>query len=433
MKKIFSLFAAILFAGSMMASPEQHFKETVALANGSFSAEAGGVPAYITWKAGNDKLTITQLKGKSKSAVNSTYISAPRIYKGHIISFEAEAGYTIDTVIITCNGSNVGNSMSAGVTINSDTLVVSNANAVDARFNYANGAKDTLINTKGATPFYLQNVASGNNTQLRPSAIEIRYTKLASTTPEITVGNLAFGTVVPGLSNATKSLNVIGENLSENITASLVSGANFSISGSLTTTGGTLNVTVTNTADGNYTDKIQFKVGGTLYAESEISVRVANTTGKGTKEDPFTTSDIESLHNTFTGNYWVEGYILCGFTGTQISDEAVAGILLGGAMDTATDTVSVQLPNNSDARTALNVKDNASKGWLIKVYGSLESYSSYAGVKGISDFEIVSKPSATAISNAEAVETKTLKVIENGQLFIIKNGVKYNAQGIEVR
>ena len=60
MKKIFSLFAAILFAGSMMASPEQHFKETVALANGSFTAEAGGVPAYITWKAGNDKLTITR-------------------------------------------------------------------------------------------------------------------------------------------------------------------------------------------------------------------------------------------------------------------------------------------------------------------------------------------------------------------------------------
>lgn len=39
---------------------------------------------------------------------------------------------------------------------------------------------------------------------------------------------------------------------------------------------------------------------------------------------------------------------------------------------------------------------------------------------------------ATAIDNTNA-ELKAVKVIENGQIFIIKNGVKYNAQGAAVR
>ena len=38
----------------------------------------------------------------------------------------------------------------------------------------------------------------------------------------------------------------------------------------------------------------------------------------------------------------------------------------------------------------------------------------------------------TAIDNTNA-DVKAVKVIENGQLFIIKNGVRYNALGVEVR
>ena len=41
-------------------------------------------------------------------------------------------------------------------------------------------------------------------------------------------------------------------------------------------------------------------------------------------------------------------------------------------------------------------------------------------------------PTATAITNT-AVEAKTVKMIENGQMIIIKNGVKYNAIGTVVR
>ena len=35
----------------------------------------------------------------------------------------------------------------------------------------------------------------------------------------------------------------------------------------------------------------------------------------------------------------------------------------------------------------------------------------------------------TAVDNAEAENTQTIKVVENGALYIIKDGVRYNAQG----
>ena len=45
---------------------------------------------------------------------------------------------------------------------------------------------------------------------------------------------------------------------------------------------------------------------------------------------------------------------------------------------------------------------------------------------------IVERGAATGINNTEA-EVKTVKAFENGQLVIIKNGVKYNATGAVVR
>ncbi len=48
------------------------------------------------------------------------------------------------------------------------------------------------------------------------------------------------------------------------------------------------------------------------------------------------------------------------------------------------------------------------------------------------EFSVFNAGVSTAIDNTN-VDTKTVKVIENGQLIIIKNGVKYNALGAELR
>jgi hypothetical protein len=49
-----------------------------------------------------------------------------------------------------------------------------------------------------------------------------------------------------------------------------------------------------------------------------------------------------------------------------------------------------------------------------------------------SGFFYVAPAEHTAISNT-AVKEMTIKTFENGQLVIIKNGVKYNALGTEIR
>jgi hypothetical protein len=38
-----------------------------------------------------------------------------------------------------------------------------------------------------------------------------------------------------------------------------------------------------------------------------------------------------------------------------------------------------------------------------------------------------------AIDNTQLPQIKSLKLIENGQLVIIKNGIKYNALGAEIK
>jgi hypothetical protein len=42
-------------------------------------------------------------------------------------------------------------------------------------------------------------------------------------------------------------------------------------------------------------------------------------------------------------------------------------------------------------------------------------------------------PTKSALENVEAVKVGAEKVIENGQIFILKNGVKYNALGAQVK
>ena len=429
MKKIFSLFAAILFAGSMMAADAIHYSGTIAKADGAGGTDAKGNPTVV-WAIG-DKITVTQYKGTGSNP-NSSYLG--RIYAGNLVAFTAASGYVIDTVIISVDGSYVGVGVYAGV----DTLnnaVVTGSDDVDARIYTSSSCKDTLINTKGETltEFFLQNTLPASGTkQLRFTSIDVRYTKLATTEPEVAANDVVFGTFVPGVSNPVKELDVLGSNLTQAITYELMMGSQFEVTGTLTAEGGTLSVELTDLIGGDPMDVIRFSVGGNLMLETNISAHVVETTGKGTQDDPFTCPDVANLNNTFAGNYWVEGYILGGYSGSgsSIDDTKNTGILIAIATDSPIDTISVQLPNNSDIRTALNVPDNSSKGWKIKVLGSLEKYGNFAGVKTPSDFKIISTP--TAIDNAEA-EVKAIKRFENGVLIIEKNGVKYNAQGAVVR
>lgn len=68
--------------------------ETITLANGKFSNNT------ITWSG--TSCSFVQEKGTSSTKPNKNYISAPRWYQNNVITFKANAGYSITKVVVTC-------------------------------------------------------------------------------------------------------------------------------------------------------------------------------------------------------------------------------------------------------------------------------------------------------------------------------------------
>lgn len=163
--------------------------ETLDLSTGSYSNPV------ITWNLGT-AITVQQMKGTSSTAVNESYVSAPRVYKGHILSFTASAGYKIKSISITVNGSYYGNSMTAGTSLSGNT-VTDNTSAVSRSWTNSSGGthKVSSVSDEGLSQIYIQNVASANNVQLRISSISITYTTVATYTLSSAVIPASTGTV----------------------------------------------------------------------------------------------------------------------------------------------------------------------------------------------------------------------------------------------
>lgn len=144
--------------------------EAVSLYSGTFSSD------QITWTCANGSITIQQSKGSSSTAVNSNYISAPRIYKGHVLSFIGSETCKIKKIEITVNSTYYGNSMTAGTVLSGNT-VTDNTTDIVRTWGTTSGCTHVISSTNedGLPAIYIQNVASQTNTQLRFTALSITY------------------------------------------------------------------------------------------------------------------------------------------------------------------------------------------------------------------------------------------------------------------
>lgn len=419
MKKLFSLFSALLVAGSMLADNVK-----VALASGVYETD------HITWTEANGNIKMTQLKGTSGTAVNANYIAAPRVYKGHVLCFEALNDYVIDSVKITCSGSYYGNSMVAGVAISDNAVTASED--VECDFKYASGGVHTLrsASAEGLSVIYLQNVSSASNVQLRPTAIDIYYTKPAVTNPTIEAGGYNFKSIPSTATDLGATISVEGFNLTEAITYSLMNNNIFAVSGELTNEGGELSVTVTPSEAGVFVDTIVLSSTSAV-KKVVLEAKVIAVVGQGTQETPFTVSDIRALNNEYAVSAWVSG-VVYGIYSNNKPTATVGTTKTNMALVNGSDTIPVQLVGGSDAQAALNLVDNADLvGKTVKVYGSLEAYFSAPAVKNVSEYEIVSE--STAINALDAEEQKVLKVMIDGQMFILRDGNIYTVSGQMIR
>ena len=160
--------------------------------------------------------------------------------------------------------------------------------------------------------------------------------------------------------------------------------------------------------------------------------------GKGTKEEPYTVSDVISLNNSIVGPFYVKGYIVGQVVGQSLDSgsEFVApwtpstnqntgelntyntNILIAVSIDETDvkNVVPVQLPSG-ELRNALNLPENGDMYQKeILVYGNLEAYFRVPGVKsptyavvdgveyGLNPDEPIVEPEATPVTIAEFIE-----------------------------
>ena len=159
--------------------------------------------------------------------------------------------------------------------------------------------------------------------------------------------------------------------------------------------------------------------------------------GKGTKEEPYTVSDVISLNNSIVGPFYVKGYIVGQVVGQSLDSgsEFVApwtpstnqntgelntyntNILIAASIDETDvkNVVPVQLPSG-ELRNALNLPENGDMYQKeILLYGNLEAYFRVPGVKsptyavvdgveyGLNPGEPIVEPEATPATVAEFI------------------------------
>lgn len=147
--------------------------ENISLNSGIYNNETN----MITWYAGNGTLRLTQSKGYGTTAVNQTYTSAPRAYKGHILFFETlVVGAYIQSVKIKYNGQYRGNGMVAGVETDTSDNVIQNTELIETIWATENDGEHEIRATNGGlTKIYIQNSSTETNVQLRITNIIVTY------------------------------------------------------------------------------------------------------------------------------------------------------------------------------------------------------------------------------------------------------------------
>ena len=147
--------------------------ENIALSNGNYNSETG----QIVWYAGNGTLRLKQCKGYGATAVNQTFISAPRVYKGHVLFFETLIlGAYIQSVKIKYNGQYRGSNMVAGIETDTSDNVIQNTELITAVWETVNdGEHEVRATNGGLTKIYIQNSSTETNVQLRITNILVTY------------------------------------------------------------------------------------------------------------------------------------------------------------------------------------------------------------------------------------------------------------------
>lgn len=392
MKKIFSLFAAVLFAGSLLAT-DYHLEQVS-------SVSVGKTYAFVR----NDKaLSTTGSNVLKTSDVNYGTIDGTQDYLWKLVAAddsvklqnlskptEKVSGETKDAFLRNSSSSNLSITSAEGSNLwkikfaddDDWAMIVSSAKFI--------GETSTGAGTYKAYANNESNLGS------HPYKLEVYELKEgASTQPSILAADLDLKTLLADNFpfNLDTSIVVEASDLAADISIS-VKGENLEVPASLSKDGGKLEFSVKATAEAQFTDSI-ILTAGTLVKKVAVKANIVDPEGEGSEESPFTLADLAKINNGLSGKWWTQGFILgCAKTGGVIQDDPTkidSSSVLLGATANATEGIAVQLATGSqaqkDVREALAIKGSTGKiGKEVKVCGKLESYFGTTGIKNTDAF-----------------------------------------------
>ena len=389
-KKIFSIFAAILFAGSMMASEITiaHTSATTVNMDGTNQAAlfSDGTSALSTsvWSIVGAKNDASNYPGLNKDKTVRLYSSNKEgSTEGSALTISLTGG-TINSVSVNINASK-GTEFSV--------LVGGSAATKTGDLYTINAASFSLkVETeKGTTAVWINDITINFKMD---GEQDVDATGIALDKSTLTLEQYREETLVATLTPSNATTAVVWESSDEDV-ASVSKGVVAAL------TIGTS--TITASAGAGISDNCAVTVTAPTVLTCEQAAEKAATVANNNDKYP-------------GGRYVVEGYAIS-------MNTANGFIWLADDKDAAQGTFEVYQPTNKS-----EIADVA-KGDKIRAWGYISKYNTnYEFLSGCT-FE---KVTSTAIDNTVADEN-VVKTIENGQLIIIKNGVKYNAQGTQIR
>ncbi len=364
-------------------------------------------------------------------ADDKSYVTVTGAYEYTITQMGSYWVLSNDNGYIGCTSNKNSLTTNSGADKYSSNWVIESITSGDVKYLCkSNSYKNTWLQYNSSAKYF-------SNYDSNQTAIQF-YKKVVSEDPVIEcVEEINFGLVLvhDGVGVAEEQLDVDVQNLTEAISVSLTSGSdNFTIDAtSIPSTGGSVKVGFLADANGTYTGTLLLQ-SGSASATVTLTAEALVVNGAGTQEEPLTCGDVVAMNfNDANAKGWVMGYIL----GSAATGPAVAGTANNTSLILADNAeglnkIAVALPDNA-VRADLNVVEHPENiGKRVKVYGSLEKYFGGPGVKSTSQYEWVD-------GNPEAIEDvleSTLvpqKILREGQVVILRNGVIYDMTGKEVR
>jgi len=415
MKKILSLFTAILFAGTMMADVFHLEKVT--------SVEKDKTYAFVR----NDKvLTTTSSSALQTEDVNlGTITIEENKFPAFLWKLVLEAdsfkmcnlSKGEDKFLRNSSSTNLSITDTEGrnrwvITFDGDVALI----ATSERF-IAEAMKDGQpTNTYKAYAFGKENKGLEDNPGHDFTVYELKAG--ASVTPSLLVDNLDLNSVMSRTLPFITDTNIVvtASNLTADIAVS-VKGSNISVADKLSKEGGKLDIHINAQNEGRFSDTIVL-TSGSLKKEVAIAANVVKSAGEGIEENPFTLEDLAKFENGYSGKHWVKGFIVGFFKkgGLIENDPEVIDstrLALGTTKDQTDKLIPVSLTKSTKGekkvREELNIKANPGViGYEVILYGTMEKYMDTTGIKSVSDYKWAGEVPASKKSKDASI--KSLKV-----------------------